>query len=222
MAEPVNKEGRPLLVEMIADLACPWCYLGLVRLDKARALRPTVQIDLRWWPYMLNPQLPKEGMDRRTYLRAKFGGDAKASAIYQRIEQAGQDDGLAFAFDKIRRTPNTVSAQRLILLAQDRGQGEAVIRALFKGFFEDGIDIGDNAALARLGEVAGIAQDDITALFAGDAHSADIIRGHQRAQMMGVQGVPVFVVERQHVISGAQAPEVLAGLLDVASSSAVA
>lgn len=215
-------KGRPLLVEMIADLACPWCYLGLIRLDKARALRPALEVYLRWWPYMLNPQLPKDGMDRRTYLRAKFGGDAKAAAIYSRIEQAGRDEGMAFAFDKIRRTPNTVAAQRLLLLAEDRGLCDTMIRTLFKAFFEDGIDIGDLRALAGLGERVGLTVDDIDALFAGDAHSADIIRGHQRAQMMGVQGVPVYVVDRQHVISGAQAPEVLAGLLDVASGSAVA
>ena len=222
MADPANEEGRPLHVEMIADLACPWCYLGLVRLDKARALRPTFNVELRWWPYLLNPQLPKDGMDRQTYLRAKFGGDASARTVYQRIEEAGRDEGMAFAFDRIRRTPNTVAAQRLVLLAQDCGVGDALIRTLFKAFFEDGIDIGDVTALRTLGEAVGIAGDDIDALFAGDAHSADIIRGHQRAQMMGVQGVPVYVVDREHVIAGAQAPEVLAGLLDVASSGAAA
>ncbi|MEM7042166.1 MAG: DsbA family oxidoreductase [Pseudomonadota bacterium] len=215
-------DGKVIRVDMIADLACPWCYLGLVRLDKARELRPALQVELRWWPYMLNPQLPKEGMDRHTYLRAKFGGDAEARQIYQRIEAAGREEGMTFAFDKIRRTPNTVAAQRLILLAQQQGLGEAIIRTLFKAFFEDGIDIGNADALRRLGAATGIAPGDIDALYSGDAHSADIIRGHQRAHMMGVQGVPVYVVDQQHVITGAQAPEVLAGLLDVASTEAVA
>lgn len=213
-------EPNIVTVEMIADLACPWCYLGLVRLDKARALRPALQVRLRWWPYMLNPQLPKDGMDRQTYLRAKFGGDAEAGRVYQRIESAGQDEGMAFAFDKMRRTPNTVAAQRLVLLADNRGLGEVMIRALFKALFEDGVDIGNIGALRNLGQAAGMAADDIDELFSGDAHSADIIRGHQRAQKMGVQGVPVYIVDRQHVIAGAQAPEVLAGLLDVASAKA--
>ena len=205
-------------VEMIADLACPWCYLGLTRLDKARALRPTLNVDLRWWPYMLNPQLPKEGMDRRTYLRAKFGGEAKANEVYERIEQAGQQEGMTLALDRIKRTPNTVAAQRLVLLAEAHGKGESVIRALFKAFFEDGIDIGDTKALLCLAETNGIARIDAQTLFSGDTYSADIVRGHQRAQMMGVQGVPVYVVDRRDVIAGAQAPEVLTGLLDVASS----
>lgn len=213
-------EQKTIAVDMIADLACPWCYLGLVRLDKARALRPALKVGLRWWPYMLNPQLPKDGMDRRTYLRAKFGGDAKAGQVYQRIEEAGRQEGMDFAFDKIRRTPNTVAAQRLVLQAQDRGLGETMIRTLFKAFFEDGADIGDIDEVRRLGEAAGMVPDEIDSLFAGDAHSADIIRGYQRAQMMGVQGVPVYVVDQQHVIAGAQAPEVLAGMLDVASAEA--
>ena len=221
MDMPVEKPTA-VTVEMIADLACPWCYLGLIRLDKARALRPRLEVELRWWPYMLNPQLPKDGMDRRTYLRAKFGGDAEAGRIYERIEDAGRDEGMAFAFDKIKRTPNTVAAQRLILLAQDRGQADPMIRTLFKAFFEDGVDIGNIDALHALGEAAGLPRDDIEKLFAGDAHSADIIRGHQRAQMMGVQGVPVYIVDREHVIAGAQAPEVLAGLLDVACAETVA
>ena len=215
-------EQKIVTVDMIADLACPWCYLGLVRLDKARALRPTLDVELRWWPYMLNPQLPKDGMDRRTYLRAKFGGDAKASQIYQRIEDAGRQEGMTFAFDKIRRTPNTVAAQRLILEAQERGLGEVMIRTLFKAFFEDGVDIGNTDEVCRLGALAGMARNEIDGLFSGDAHSADIIRGHQRAQALGVQGVPVYVVGQEHVIAGAQAPEVLAGLLDVASTAAVA
>lgn len=215
-----TEERDTVTVEMIADLACPWCYLGLVRLDKARALRPGLKVDLRWWPYMLNPQLPKEGMDRRTYLRAKFGGDIRADEIYQRIEEAGRQEGMSLALDRIKRTPNTVAAQRLVLLAQEQGRGEDMIRALFRAFLEDGVDIGDGDALSRLGESAGLTSTDIESFLAGDAHSADIVRGHQRAQMMGVQGVPVYVVDRQHAIAGAQAPEVLAGLLDVAGTGA--
>lgn len=212
----------PVAVEMIADLACPWCYLGLVRLEKAFALRPSIPVKLSWWPYLLNPQLPKEGMDRQTYLRAKFGGDAQAKQTYQRIRDAGAEEGVPFAFDKMQRTPNTVAAQRLILLAESQGQGLTLIRTLFKALFEEGVDIGKIEALTALGETAGMARPDMEALFAGNDFGADIIRGHQRANMMGVQGVPVYMIEREHVISGAQAPEVLAGLLDLACTDAVA
>ncbi|MGI9499556.1 MAG: DsbA family oxidoreductase, partial [Geminicoccaceae bacterium] len=171
----LDEERAPVRIDLIADLACPWCYLGLVRLDKARALRPAVLVSLHWWPYLLNPQLPKDGMDRRTYLRAKFGGDAKADEIYARIRAAGQEEGMAFAFDKMTRTPNTVFAQKLVLLAESRDQGEAMIRTLFKALFEDGVNIGDTEALSTLGEAVGISQADSEALFAGEGFSADIV-----------------------------------------------
>ncbi|NJO36625.1 MAG: DsbA family oxidoreductase [Rhizobiales bacterium] len=211
-------DQRIVTVEMIADLACPWCYLGLVRLNKARAMRPALHVELRWWPYLLNPQLPRDGMDRRTYLRAKFGGDGNAKEVYARIEQAGREEGLPFALDRIQRTPNTVFAQRLVLLAQEEAKGEALITTLFKAMFERGQDIGNVDVLMDIAEGEGVSRDDVATLFSGDRFAADIIRGYQRAHMMGVQGVPVYVVEREHVIAGAQAPEVLAGLLDVAAA----
>jgi predicted DsbA family dithiol-disulfide isomerase len=218
MDAPALEQGVTT-IDMIADLACPWCYLGLVRLDKARALRPALSVRLQWWPYLLNPQLPREGMDRQTYLRAKFGGDANARQIYARIEAAGREEGLVFAFDRMKRTPNTVLAQRLVLLAQTQGNGEIVIRRLFKALFEEGFDIGQAQTLTDLAEETGVARQDCEDFLAGEKFNADIIRGHQRAQMMGVQGVPVYVVGNQNVIAGAQAPEVLAGLLDVAAAA---
>ena len=217
-----TESNQPTVVEMIADLACPWCYIGFVRLEKAIALRPEINVELLWWPYLLNPQLPRDGMDRRTYLRSKFGGDEQAAKIYQRIASAGIEEGIPFAFHKMTRTPNTVSAQRFVLLAQSKGMGDLMIRTLFKALFEDGVDIGKTEALLELGESAGLDHSGLESLVAGNDYGADIIRGHQKATMMGVQGVPVYLVNREHAISGAQAPEVLAGLLDVASADAVA
>ena len=78
---------------------------GLARLDRARALRPELAVRLRWWPFFLNPHLPPDGMDRQTYLRAKFGGEAAARGIYERIRAAGRDDGIEFAFERMTRTP---------------------------------------------------------------------------------------------------------------------
>ena len=128
MATATGGVKQPIDVDLIADLACPWCYIGFVRLDQARAMRPDWPVRLRWWPFLLNPGLPPEGMDRRAYLRAKFGGDEAARQIYRRIVEAAQDDGIAFAFERMKRTPNTVLAQHLILFAGQEGRGEDLIR----------------------------------------------------------------------------------------------
>ena len=209
--------GTPVEVAMIADISCPWCYIGLRRLDRALEMRPTQDVRLRWWPFLLNPQLPPEGMDRAAYMRAKFGGDLAARRIYERISEAGEGDGIRFAFKRMQRTPNTVQAHRLILHAQSRGAADAVVRALFRALFEEGRDIGNIRELIDLAEACGLDRAEIAALLAGRVYAREVLEAHHEAGRLGVRGVPVFVAERQHAVSGAQSPEVLAGLLDVAA-----
>jgi predicted DsbA family dithiol-disulfide isomerase len=209
----------PIDVDLIADLACPWCYIGLARLDRARAMRPDWPVRLRWWPFLLNPTLPPEGMDRSAYLRAKFGGDEAARQIYRRIVESAQGDGIAFAFERMKRTPNTVLAQRLILLAEQQGRGEDLIRVLFRALFEEGRDIGHLETLLELAEKAGFERAAAEAFLRSEEQGKEIVAAHQRAERLGVRGVPVFVVDREQAIAGAQPPEVLAGLLDVAAAA---
>ena len=204
----------PIEVDLVADLACPWCYLGLVRLDRARAMRPDWPVVVRWRPFFLNPHLPPEGMDRATYVRRKFGGNARQ--VYQRIEGSGRADGVAFAFERMPRTPNTTLAHRLILFAQEQGSGDAVIRALFRALFEEGRDVGRPEVLTAIAEEAGLDHDQIEAFLAGDRFAREVVAAHQQAERVGIHGVPVFIVDRAHAITGAQPPEVLADLLDVA------
>lgn len=211
-------DQAPIDVDLIADLACPWCYLGLVRLDRARAMRPDQPVRLRWWPFLLNPQLPPEGMDRATYLRTKFGG-ANATQIYQRIVESAREDGLELAFERMTRTPNTVLAQRLILFADRHGRAEELIRMLFRALFQEGRDIGDPETLLGLAADAGLDRADAGPFLGSQDLAEDVVVAHQRAERLGVRGVPVFVVDREQAISGAQPPEVLAGLLDVATAA---
>ena len=207
-------ETAPIEVDFVADLACPWCFLGLVRLDRARAMRPDWPVRVRWRPFFLNPQMPPEGMDRATYVRRKFGGNAKE--VYQRIEESGRADGVAFAFERMPRTPNTTLAHRLILFAEQRGAADAVIRALFRALFQEGRDVGRPEVLAAVAEEAGLNRDEVSEFLSSDRLARDVIAAHQQAERVGIHGVPVFIVDREHAITGAQPPEVLADLLDVA------
>jgi predicted DsbA family dithiol-disulfide isomerase len=204
-------------VDFVADLACPWCYLGLVRLDRARAMRPDRPVRVRWRPFFLNPGMPPEGMDRATYLRRKFGGDA--TQVYRRIEESGRADGVAFAFERMPRTPNTLLAHRLILFAEEQGKADPLIRGLFRALFEDGRDVGQSEVLIDVAEEAGLDRAEVRAFLDGDRFARDIYEAHERAERIGVRGVPVFIVDREHAISGAQPPEVLADLLDVAATT---
>jgi predicted DsbA family dithiol-disulfide isomerase len=217
---PIEAAAEDALgVAMIADLACPWCHIGLVRLDQARAMRPDVPVRLRWWPFFLNPDMAPDGMDRQAYLRAKFGGQAAASRVYQRIVEAGADCGIPFAFERMPKTPNTLLAHRLVLHAERQGHGDALIRRLFRALFQEGIDIGDRGTLLALATEVGLDPATTAAHLAGDADADKVRQYHQRAGQLGVQGVPVYVADGEHAISGAQPAEVLAGLLDVARAS---
>ena len=209
----------PIDVDLIADLACPWCYIGLVRLDRARAMRPDWPVRLRWWPFLLNPTLPPEGMDRAVYLRAKFGSDEAARQVYRRIVESAQGDGIAFAFERMKRTPNTILAQRLIAFAEQQDRSEDLIRVLFRALFEEARDIGHLETLLELVEKAGLDRAAAETFLRSQEQAKEVVVAHQRAERLGVRGVPVFVVDREQAIAGAQPPEVLAGLLDVAAAA---
>ena len=213
---------RTIEVEVIADLACPWCYIGWRRLEQAVALRPGLQVRPVWRPFLLNPHLPAEGMDRGEYTRIKFGGEAAAHRIYERIGQAGRDAGITFHFERMRRTPNTVHAQRLILFAAALGREQALIERLFVALFEEGRDIGRKDELQAQAEAVGLQREAVRRFLAGEEQGEAVLHGHALAERRGVRGVPVFVVGGQHAINGAQPPEVLATLLDVAATPASA
>jgi predicted DsbA family dithiol-disulfide isomerase len=208
--------SRRVEVEFIADFVCPWCYLGWRRLEQAAKERPAIRVDIRWSPFLLNPHLPAEGMDRRDYLRIKFGGEAAARRVYERIGEAGESTGIHFRFERMGRTPNTVQAQRLILWADDRGEAEPLIERLFRALFEEGRDIGSREELLDQVAAAGLDRVAAARFLAGEEHLDDVLRAHVAAERRGVRGIPVFVVDRRQGINGAQPPEVLAALLDLA------
>jgi len=207
---------QPLEVEFIADLACPWCYIGWRRLEQAAGLRPALAVKPIWRPFLLNPHLPEDGMDRAEYVRAKFGGEAAARRVYERIAAAGREAAIDFRFERMARTPNTVHAQRLILFATARQRERPLVEGLFRALFEEGRDIGSVDELVGLAVAAGLDGRAARRLLEGEDLTEAVLQAHVLAERRGVRGVPVFVVGGRQAISGAQPPEVLATLLDVA------
>ena len=211
-----DNAAAPIDIEVVADVACPWCHIGLVRLAKARAARAERKTRVRWWPFLLNPDLPPEGMDRTTYLNAKFGGRTAAARVYERIRESGRLEGIDFAFARMRRTPNTLTAHRLILHAERQGDAELLIDGLFRALFQEGRDIGRQEELVDLAVAAGLARSEAARVLKSERYADEVRALHLRAERIGVRGVPVFVVDHQHAIAGAQPAEVLSGLIDLA------
>ena len=202
-------------IEIISDTVCPWCYIGKRRLERALAQRDGLEVEITWRPFQLNPDMPKGGLDRETYLEAKFGGRERAQQIYAAIRQAGGGEGIDFSFDKIARTPNTIDSHRLIHWAGEAGLQDAVVEVLFRRYFEEGADIGDREALVAIGAEAGLDGDDLRARFERGDDAELVAAQDVNARQMGVSGVPYFIIGGKYAVTGAQDPSVFLQVLDL-------
>ena len=204
-------------IDIVADVACPWCFIGKRRLERALALRPDIVATRSWRAFQLNPDMPPEGISREFYLSAKFGSPRQATRSYAAITAAGRGEGIDFAFERMRRTPNTLRAHRLVRLAAFEGAGDAMVEALFQAYFVDGLDIGDVDTLAAIAVRAGLDYDAARAYLAGDTGAVEVLAEESRARRLGIHAVPCFVLERGYAIAGAQEPEMFLPLFDIAA-----
>ena len=201
-------------LDILSDPICPWCLIGKANLDRALTAHPDHPFQVEWHPFQLNPDMPAGGMDRREYLETKFGGRDNAVAVYARIAESAEAAGVKIDFEGIARTPNTLDAHRLIHWAGLEGRQTAVVSALFRAYFQEGRDIGATGVLLDIAEACGLDRAMIERLFASDADADDIRARDAHARERGVPGVPTFVIANQHVLQGAQPPELWAQVLD--------
>jgi len=193
-------------IDIVADVICPWCFIGKRRLETALAQRPAIAPDITWRPFQLNPDMPAEGMPREAYLAAKFGGQAHAKRINQAAVDAGTSVGIPFAFEKIQRTPNTLAAHRLVRFAQREGRATELVDRLFAGYFIEGRDIGNSDVLAAIAGESGLDAATARAFLAGASERAEVLADDAGARRLGINAVPCFIFDGQYAISGAQEP----------------
>lgn len=182
-------------IDIISDVICPWCFIGKRRLERALALRPDLSATLSWRAFELNPDLPIDGIPREVYLSGKFDSADKARRLYAAISAAGRPEGIEFAFQRIRRTPNTLRAHRLIRFAGDNGCAEPVVEALFRAYFIEGPDIGLPETLGELAARAGLGWAETREYLSGNAGTAEVRAEEQHARRLGIHAVPYFILE---------------------------
>ncbi|MDJ0609474.1 MAG: DsbA family oxidoreductase [Kiloniellales bacterium] len=209
-------------LQIYSDTICPWCLIGKRRLERALAERPQPDLEVTWHAFQLNPEMPADGMDRRRYLELKFGGGEGARQVYGQVEQAGASEGIAFNFDAIRRTPNTLNSHRLIRWAGREGCQMAVVEALFSAYFFDGRDIGDPETLVAVAQTVGLDPTAAQDYLASDQDLEAVRNEDAEARRIGIQGVPTFIWNGRYVLSGAHPPEVLLQLFDLGREDAPA
>lgn len=205
-----------MLLEIFSDTVCPWCYIGKRRLERALRLRPQPGLVRRWRAFQLNPGLPASGMDRRQYMIAKFGSLERAQRLYEAVSRVGAQEGIRFDFDRIARTPNTVRSHRLLYAAAEQDKQPELLELIFRAYFSEGRDIGDPDVLAELATLAGLPGAAIAdALLEGGRLDSAMTEDLQ-SRRIGINGVPFFVFNGRFGLSGAQEPEALLNMLDLA------
>ena len=201
-------------LDIFSDPVCPWCLIGKANLDRALAAHPDHPFVIEWHPFQLNPDMPADGVDKRTYLAARFGGSAKLDEVHNRLRDMAQKAGVAMDPDKAERLPNTLNAHRMIHWAGLENKQAAMVSALFQAYWRDGRDIGDVEELCDIAEEVGLDPVAMARLLATDADASDLLARDQDARRKGVTAVPTFLIAQQYVVSGAQPPEVWAQVIE--------
>lgn len=210
-----------MLIDVFSDPICPWCFIGKRRMERAVADRGVERlVTVRWRAFQLNPGMPAEGMPRDSYLALKFGGADRARQIYEMIAEAGDEEGVPFAFERIARTPNTVNAHRLIRFAARSERDGAMVEALFQGYFVDGRDIGDTETLVRIADEIGLDADETKTFLAGTEDRPEVLAEHDFATSLNISGVPCFILEGRYAVVGAQQPDAFVPVFDLIDEEA--
>jgi predicted DsbA family dithiol-disulfide isomerase len=205
---------RPLRIDVVSDVVCPWCFIGKRRLEKALQLAPEIPVEVHWHPYFLNDWIPREGISRTDYLTTKFGSPERYQGIAQRVTAAAAEEGLDYAMDRISRQPNTTDAHRLIRWAGGIGKAAEMKQKLMDLYFTDGADLTNRAVLVQAAADIGLDPEDVGGALASDTDVEAVTREAESAKEAGIEGVPCFIFGGRYAVSGAQAPEYLAQMIE--------
>ena len=194
-------------IDVVSDVICPWCFLGKRRLDAALAALD-MDVFIRWRPYMLDPAIPPEGLDRHEYMLNKFGPE-RLKTIHDPLIEAGKELDVPYNFDAITRTPNSLDAHRLIRWAHTVDRQNEVVERLFMAYWSEGKDVGNRDVLAQCAGEAGINAAQIRELLDSGQDVEETKAEIQHATNIGVTGVPTFIMAQSYALVGAQSPAVL-------------
>jgi predicted DsbA family dithiol-disulfide isomerase len=199
------QQGVGTRIDIVSDAICPWCYIGKRQMERALVTLggEGLAFSINWNPFQLNPDMAKEGVDRAEYRAWKFGSPEKAAAIDARIVDAAAQVGLEFHPERIKRTPNTIDAHRLIWFAGQKGVQDAAMEAVFLAYFIEAQDIGQHSVLVDCAATAGLDRDEVQAFLAGDLADKEMRAADVAARQAGVSGVPSFFMDGYSLFSGA-------------------
>ena len=201
---------KPLQIDIVSDVVCPWCYIGKKRIEDALALAGDVPVHVNWRPFFLNPWVPREGITRDEYLTKKFGSPEAYKNIAGRVVAAAAEEGLQYNPGSVKRQPNTIDCHRLIHWAEAEGKAAQMKQRLMELYFRDGGDLTDTNVLVQAATDVGLDADSVRRRLATDEDVEKISADAQEASEKGISGVPTFVFAQKYAVSGAQPADQLA------------
>jgi predicted DsbA family dithiol-disulfide isomerase len=203
-----------LQVDVIADLICPWCYLGKRRLDAAMSAVHGPSL-IGWYPFQINPTMPRSGMPFAEYLEKRFASPLELQSAMDELKLIGEVEGIQFDFERLARVPNTLDAHRLMKLAEtEKIDTTALAESILSAFFEKSLDIGDRDVLIELGNGCGLSRTEISETLDNDTSRQIVLAQEAEVRQSGVSGVPNFLINKRLLAIGAQSTEKLVGVFD--------
>ena len=210
-----------MVIDAYFDPICPWCYIGKRRMAQALALRPDIRATINWLPFLLNPDMPENGIRRDHYLLGKFGSESRVRRLLGALEEFGQSEEIDFRFSNIEYTPSTIDAHRLVHYAaitdSTSKTASTIVEMLFAAFFNKGLDIGNYDVLLNIAVTAGLEKNGVENALDGAVESSWVVEENAKAHRLGINGVPCYIIDGQFAIQGAQPANVMVKLLDSAN-----
>ena len=202
---------KTLQIDLVSDIACPWCAIGYARLEQAmEKLSDELAFTVRWHAFELNPDHGEEGEHILPALAKKYGrSEAEMRATQDNMIRIATELGLNFEKMQERYTCNTFDAHRLVKWAAEHGRQTGLKKALFEAYFGEAQDVSDHEVLASCVEAAGLDVSEARDVLASDQYAQAVREDEATYQQAGVSAVPAFVVNNRYLISGAQEPETL-------------
>ncbi len=232
-----------MTIDVYADIACPWCYVGHARLKAALAERDDLSPVIHWRPFQLQPDMPKDGREWRAVAEEKFGGWDRAQKMFERVREAAEMEGLPVDFDAMTTAPNTEDAHRLVLWTESQSagdgagdeagdgtgdeaahapgesSGERMADQLYRAYFAEGVNVSDREALVAQAERAGFDAEAAREMLAGDAFVEAVADSQEQAERFNIRGVPCYVFGERYALSGAQPPGKIHRAIDAAQGA---
>ena len=210
-------------VDVVSDVVCPWCYIGKRRLEQAiEQLSTKYDFQVEYHPFELNPAMDPKGVNQKEYLTEKFGSTQRYEQIVQHVTEVAATEGLHFDFIKQSVAPNTRAMHAIIAFAKTKGKQLETKEAYLKAYFTDGVDLSQLTNVLTVAESVGLQKDEVAGVSSNPKMLSQVAAAEAHLHQLGISGVPFYIINNRHGLSGAQPSNVFAKVFEEVNMNLIA